>query len=499
MKNKITFSKIVLFVFVLTVGVLFALTIKGNRASISNKSYYETAPGNPLEGSNSSSRFALTKSLSERGSFYLSVDEARLASPDVAKHNGKYISLFMPGVSILGVPFYMLGSYFNQPQIGAYTMNLILSLLNILFVYKISFQLSQRKIYSLIAAFCFVFATNTWAYSLGFTQHNFSVFVILLSLFCAMGKTNSLNNIVIGLMFGLGLMIDFPNAILLMPVIIYQLSRSINLPDKRVDYKFLYMAVGLIPILTFFFFYNIQTAGSPFSAAQFLGRTTDFHTQESIIQTPKDLSTPRKGIQLPFKTRHFIQGLTVLLASNERGWLYYSPLIAICLIGLAVAIKKDSTSPIHKVVVSMIGLNILTYSMFGDPWGGWSFGPRYLIPATALIFIYLPFYFDLKINKYMLATIFLVLAAYSVNLSSLGALTTSNIPPKQEAEHLITPIPYTPELNKQFIKTQTSSLFYNVNLSSKMKPDQYQQLIFALTLTFIILITGYAVHKQDKN
>lgn len=478
--------------------LLLFLTIKGGVNTWKNNNNQDTNPGSPLESSNSSSRFVLTHAIAERGSFVLNSAEARLASPDVAKHNGKYISLFMPGVSLIAVPFYVIGNTFGHAQIGTYFINILLTLANGFFIYLIAQKLTNKKNWSIISGFCFIFATNIWPYALTLTQHPLSSLIVLSSIYLVLPKSSIISSILLGILFGIGLLADFPNVIVMMPVIIYQLSRSINLQHKKLDSKFIYMAVGLMPILAFFFYYNIQTAGSPFSAAQFLGRTTDFQTQEYIVQTPKDLSTPKKGIQLPFKTRNFIQGLTVLLASNERGWIYYSPLIALCLIGLAVAIKKDSTSPIHKVVVSIIGLNILTYAMFGDPWGGWSFGPRYLIPATALIFIYLPFYFDLKINKYILAIVFLVLATYSVNLSSLGALTTSNVPPKQEAEHLITPIPYTPELNRQFIKTQTSSLFYNLNLSKKIKPLQYQQLISILTMTFIILFTGYAVYKQDK-
>jgi len=39
--------------------------------------------------------------------------------------------------------------------------------------------------------------------------------------------------------------------------------------------------------------------------------------------------------------------------------------------------------------VAIAGTNLMIYSMWGDPWGGWAFGSRYLIPAYAAISVFL--------------------------------------------------------------------------------------------------------------
>ena len=47
-------------------------------------------------------------------------------------------------------------------------------------------------------------------------------------------------------------------------------------------------------------------------------------------------------------------------------------------------------------IILMILSIILLYGMWGDPWGGWAFGTRYLIPAFALMSIPI----GMALNKY---------------------------------------------------------------------------------------------------
>src|SRR5205085_877722 len=94
------------------------------------------------------------------------------------------------------------------------------------------------------------------------------------------------------------------------------------------------------------------------------------------------------------------------------------------------------------LILGTILINIVLYGMFDDPWGGWSFGPRYLLPAEALLVTCIgPVIQKYKQNWFFIC-VFLFLASYSVWVASLGALTTNAIPPKQEAMALVSPIPY---------------------------------------------------------
>jgi hypothetical protein len=74
--------------------------------------------------------------------------------------------------------------------------------------------------------------------------------------------------------------------------------------------------------------------------------------------------------------------------------------------------------------------------MWGDPWGGWAFGSRYLIPAYAVFAILV----SVALSHYRKNILFLVLFAslfiYSVAANLTGALTSIANPPEVEAEAL---------------------------------------------------------------
>lgn len=59
----------------------------------------DTKIGSPFELSNSISRYVLTEAIVNNQSFFLSLDQARAAAPDVVDYKGKFISIFTPGVS----------------------------------------------------------------------------------------------------------------------------------------------------------------------------------------------------------------------------------------------------------------------------------------------------------------------------------------------------------------------------------------------------------------
>jgi hypothetical protein len=88
------------------------------------------------------------------------------------------------------------------------------------------------------------------------------------------------------------------------------------------------------------------------------------------------------------------------------------------------------------------------YSLWGDPWGGWAFGSRYLIPSYAILAIFSGFYLD-KVFKnaqnyphrvwglpshpvcvQFLKFITITIIIYSVSVNTLGALTSIANPPK---------------------------------------------------------------------
>ena len=161
------------------------------------------------------------------------------------------------------------------------------------------------------------------------------------------------------------------------------------------------------------------------------------------------------------------------------------------------ALEPKRLHPYALVGIATISFVIISYAMFGDPWGGWSFGPRYLIPASALTCAFIGYAIQRYGRKIIFGLIFLALLIPSVYLSYLGALTTNAIPPKQEAEHLVTPIPYTPKYNRQFVKKNlSSSLVYNLFLTSFISVNQLHLFLVATSVFVLASLYFQSLHVQ---
>lgn len=139
------------------------------------------------------------------------------------------------------------------------------------------------------------------------------------------------------------------------------------------------------------------------------------------------------------------------------------------------------------LLLSVICTNILLYSMWGDPYGGWAFGSRYLIPTYALLSIFI----SIALTRYKKSIPFLlcffVVFIYSVTVNTIGALSSSANPPKVEVL----------ALEKLSGKVQKYS--YNRNfdyLSSDQSKSFLWQTYLAADITalqYLILLAGSIV------
>ena len=484
--------RLAIFFALLTAVFLLTVAIRGRSIDLqARQTIQDTSPGGPYEGSNSTSRFALTQAIVDNQSLFLSPHQAKFAAPDVAKYNDRYISLFTPGISLLGTPFYWLGKLFGLPQVFTYLSVTLTAVINLLLIFVLARRLGASTSASLLSGLIFLAASNALAYSTTFTQHHMTAALILASLVLASAKTSLTNSFLFGLFTGLGILVDLPNFLFQIPILIFFARRYLSL--HHFNRKILPFIPGIAIPICLLFWYNWQTTGSPFRLAQFIGRAREFVTSPSSTQTP---SSSRK-FSLPYDSRKQLNGLYILLFSNERGWLYYFPVVTIGILGLALALKTKSTNSIALISITVILLILVSYSMFGDPWGGWSFGPRYLIPAFAVISVFTGFAVQVFGRNLVFMFLFFTLTLRSVYLSSLGSLTTNSIPPKQEAEHLSSPIPYTYKYNLQLVKKNiSSSLVYNLLLSDFVNVKQLVNILTVLSFLAIAGLYFQSIHVQ---
>jgi len=466
--------------FVILVPLLLALTIRGN---VGDPLFYQkendTRVGGPFESTGSTSRYALTQAIVENGTVFLNLDQAHFSSPDLVEKDGKFLTIFTPGVSFIGVPFYWIGKYFNMPQLFAYLSVTFFAILNFVLVSRLAYKMGAGYWASILSGFIFTFATNALGYSQTFTQHHMVTSVVLLGILNAIQKRTVLNNITFGALVGIGALLDIPNVIFMLPMGFYILAQHITKSTIKerlsisLQTKIFTILLGLAPFVILFGWYNHKTTGSYTLLAQSVGRTDVFKIEDPNKKKEVKVETPNKetasGIDLPFDTRVQLQGFYILLFSNERAWMFYSPIILLGIYGLILLVKNKIVSNLGVLCISVVVLNVLLYSMFGDPWGGWSFGPRYLIPSAAVLAAAM----SLAVRKYRKNYIFLLFLilfmVYSVFVSSLGAFTTNSIPPKGEAKNLPNPIPYTYKYNFKLAETNnSSSLIYNLYLSGNI-------------------------------
>lgn len=484
---KTLFLSLTVFISIL----LFVLTFKGDAGSTIafQRGDRSTVVGGPFESSGSTSRFALTETLAENGTVFFTDDQAKFSSPDLVYHNGRFSTIFTPGVSFLGVPFYLLGGIFGAPQVGAYTVIAFFALVNIFLIAQLAKKLGAGLAAGLLSGITFAFATNAFSYATTYTQHIMGAAVLLSALLIATSKPNLLLSILLGVLAGIGLMLDIPNLFMFIPIVILFLTRHISVETKqsrmllKVKAGFLIALIGLIPLLGLYGWYNVQISGSSTTLSQFIGRV-DYEDARS--QKPEKFDA--YADKLPFSTRLLLPGFYTLLLSDERSWLFYSPILLLGFLGAYLAYKKKQTNHLATAILGVLAVNILLYAMFGDPWGGWSFGPRYLIPGAAMLAVFLAVAIQKFARNIFFIVGFALLFIYSALINVVGVLTTTQVPPRHEVLGENLQIPWTFAYNFQlFEANRLGALIYNAFFSSSITSEVYGGIVLGL----VVLLAGF--------
>lgn len=496
-----------IFVLIFSISVLSFL-VKGKAGEPIGFQYsHETEVEGPFESSNTNSRYILTEAIVRDGSFLLNEAQAKFAAPDVSYHNNTFLSIFTPGISFLAIPLYLLGSTLGLPQLFTFMTTLIVAILNVYLVMLLSRKFGAGKALSYASGLTFLFATNALAYSLTLTQHHYSVTIVLLGILNALAsKRTMLNNIAFGLIFSSALLIDIPNGFLLFPVGLYILMKHFSFESVKDKVNVIirpvgfWALIGLIPLLSLFGYYNYKTTGSYTLIGQSIGQSDYFDTeakkQQKALREAKADAYER--VETPFETRSQLNGFYILLISDERGIIYYNSVVLVGMLLLLLAYRYRRTRNVAELVGAVILVNVVMYSAFGDVWGGWSFGPRYLIPSAALLCASIGTLQLLKTKWKLGIVIALVITlVLSITINVAGALTTAAIPPKVEAQALAQPLPYTYQLNFDLLnQNKSSSLIYNIFLKNYISATNFFFLISSVIAVTIASFLLFGLRKD---
>ena len=485
---------------VLFITLVFGLTIKGIKGNPSPAEIEDQlrVRGEPFELSPERGRYALTMSLAQDHSFFLKKDIAKFVTPDLGVVNDKFIILFSPGVSLLATPLYILGAKFNLAQVFTFSLISVFSLLNFLLIVKICSQLKVGFRSSLIGGFTYLFATPAFAYSISFYQHQITTFLLLATTTLLFSKRNLLKLTLASFLVGVSFWIDSQNPIFFIPLIVYAIDTSFNFIKKNSVTKISFhlnhllaflgvaVAIGSYMVYSYLVFHKpLELSGSATSVGSF-----DANDNPVI-----NISIGKKDVTRFFNPRFMTHGSATLIFNQDRGIIYYAPIMLLALFGIKNVFENE-----RKKAAALLGtlLFIFTlYLMWGDPYGGWAFGPRYLVPVFAFAGIFLAAAFTSYGKKLWFKILISVLFIYSVAVNLLGTLTTNQVPPKVEAVPLHMDWNYL--LNwKMFVSGITSSFFYKTYAHKYLSLYYYAGIIFILIILVGLALVWFPREKGDK-
>jgi hypothetical protein len=436
--------------FVLYLVTILSLSIRGVVGNPDEQSLYTNyyRDGGPFELSPERGRFALTYALAEYASPEITAPLARFAAPDVGFAEDKFVSIFAPAVSFIVLPGYMIGKLLGSSQVGTFAVVSLFGLVNFSFIVLIAKKLNAGTFASLVGGMVFLFATPAFAYATTLYQHHITVALLLSSVYALIHLKGFWSLSWVAFAAALSISVDNPNVFLFIPLLLKALGSVVSFKQLKNQIKInvsllksVAFIFALIPIALFMYF-NDQVYGSPFRLAGSIpsvsqltddGEPVFFTIAEGVVEelSADVISRERQDVVGFFNTRNSLNGLYILLLSPDRGVLVFTPVILMGLFGILLLYKNNNQY--LSLLLSIVLVNLFLYSMWGDPWGGWAFGSRYLIPAYAIMSIFVALALtDYSKNKLFLVG-FSIIMVYSIAVNTLGAITTNTNPPKIEA------------------------------------------------------------------
>jgi len=517
MKNIITkVIKIILFLFN---GIILVGSIRGKYGSPNSNDLLRLSwrDNGPFELSPERGRFALLYSIVEDNSFYFSTNIARFILPDLGYKDGHYVSLFAPAVSFIAMPGYLIGKSFGVSQFGAYITIILFAIANIYLIKQITKKLGGNDVSSLIVGIMFVFATPAYAYTANLYQHHISAFLILSAFYLLINWSNFWSLAGIWFLCTMSIPVDYPNLFLMFPIGISALAQLISTKKifnkVKLSLKFVRVLsfVSIIIPLGFFLWFNNMSYGNPL---QFSGTVTSVSGIDANgnpisrdIKNPEKVEefinaqTVKKSAFNWFESRRLLNGFYIHILSPDRGIITFTPVILLGIIGAFVLYKEKNKH--LAVLLGIIGANLLLYSMWGDPWGGWAFGSRYMIPSYAILAILLGVALTKFGKKWWFIVPFWLLLIYSIGVNTLGALTTSANPPQAESLALEKISGkrerYSYDRNWEFLNTGGSKSFVYQTWGNKYISAVQYYYIIAGSIALISTILTVALVLDKKN
>lgn len=344
-------------------------------------------------------------------------------SVDTFLRNGSYYMAAAPGTGIITLPFAALGFIMNGGKFTVFGWPLVFAEISValcnafavFLVYKVGrLYFGQRA--SALLALAYAFSTISWPFAIFVFQHGPSAMFDLLAAYVALrmarGEWWSPRwAAVCGVAISAAFLTDYVNGVLGMVILGYLVAGAgARIPRQRNrdlavigTYVVACVAVGVLLYLA----YNWVNFGNPLVSSEEAYKSTG-------------------SVLLEFSYPLWL-GLVLNTFTPERGIFLFSPFLAVGVLGAAKMLKRLRRDGAFMLAM-FLGI-FLPYCMWRDPTAGWSFGPRFLIPAMPFLIIPAGFVLEEARSRRSRLAVFGLYAAGAV-VNALAALTSAVAPDK---------------------------------------------------------------------
>lgn len=468
----------------------------------------------PFESSVERGRYALTYSILENHSFTFSPELAVFSTPDVATINNTFVSLFPPGLSYLIMPGYQFGKQYNLAQVGSFFVVSFFAIINTVLIFVIAKKVGANTPSAAIASMLFLFASPSFMYAVTLYQHHVTTTLLLISILLLVGTKNLWSLSLVWLLCGFAVVLDSPNFFFFLPIGLFGLGKLISVESDSkqylVTFKFRYLLTFIILALpiAFFMYFNSNSYGNPLQLGGTIARArgikiiTDPQTgvSNAVVTNIEQSSAAKKTAVSFFKTRNITNGLYTHFLSKDRGMLFFTPVMFLSLLAIPGLLKRQKNTT--TLLLFVIGMIVLLYSLWGDPYGGWAFGSRYLIPVYGMLSVFLAVTLTQYKKNIFFIFIAITLSFYSLIINTAGALTSSLNPPRVELAALEKQSGIKQQIGfdrnfTQISNNKSKSFVFQNWANQYMTVQQYMITIITIVSLFLLFQFAYLLLSKD--